>query len=49
MPFSPRWPASIRRRLAEWRQRDYAGANRVAKKLLRLWRGADRRQPLFFA
>lgn len=39
----------IRQRLAEWRERDYAGATRVTKELLRLWRSEDRGQRLFFA
>jgi len=39
----------IRQRLKEWRERDYAGATKVTRELLELWRSPDRGQKLFFA
>jgi type III restriction enzyme len=39
----------IRVRLKEWRARDYAGATKVTRELLALWRNPDRAQRLFFA
>lgn len=39
----------IRQRLKEWRARDYAGATKVTRELLELWRSPDRAQRLFFA
>lgn len=39
----------IRQRLKEWRERDYAGATKVTRELLELWRSPDRSQKLFFA
>ena len=39
----------IRQRLQEWRERDYAGATKVTRELLELWRSPDRSQRLFFA
>lgn len=39
----------IRRRLQDWRDRDYAGATKVTRELLDMWRSPDRAQRLFFA
>jgi type III restriction enzyme len=39
----------IRQRLKDWRARDYAGATKVTRELLELWRSPDRAQRLFFA
>ncbi len=39
----------LRRRLQDWRDRDYAGATKVTRELLDLWRSADRAQRLFYA
>jgi type III restriction enzyme len=39
----------IRRRLADWRKRDYDGATKVTRELLALWRSLDRAQRLFYA
>lgn len=39
----------IRQRLKDWRARDYAGATKVTRELLDLWRSTDRAQRLFFA
>lgn len=39
----------IRRRLADWRKRDYEGATKVTRELLALWRSPDRAQRLFYA
>lgn len=39
----------MRQRLKEWRSRDYAGATKVTRELLDLWRSPDRAQRLFFA
>lgn len=39
----------IRQRVKEWRGRDYAGATKVTRELLHLWRSPDRAQRLFFA
>ena len=39
----------LRRRLGEWRDRDYTGATRTTRELIELWRAEDRVQPLFYA
>ncbi len=39
----------IRLRVQEWRGRDYAGATKVTRELLDLWRSPDRKERLFFA
>lgn len=39
----------IRQRVKDWRARDYAGATKVTRELLDLWRSPDRAQRLFFA
>ena len=36
----------IRQRLQEWREREYAGATKVTRELLELWRSPDRSQRL---
>ena len=39
----------VRVRVQDWRARDYAGATKVTRELLALWRDPDRAQRLFFA
>jgi type III restriction enzyme len=39
----------LRRRVQEWRDREYQGATKVTRELIDLWRAADRAQPLFYA
>jgi len=39
----------MRRRLQDWRNRDYQGATRVTRELLDLWRAPERAQRLFYA
>jgi type III restriction enzyme len=39
----------IRRRVADWRKRDYEGATKVTRELVALWRSEDRAQRLFYA
>jgi type III restriction enzyme len=39
----------IRKRLVDWRKRDYEGATKVSRELLALWDSPDRAQRLFYA
>lgn len=39
----------LRQRVQEWREAEYAGATKVTRELLELWRAPGRLQPLFFA
>ncbi len=39
----------LRKRVEEWRKRDYQGATKVTRELIDLWRAPDRAQPLFYA
>ena len=39
----------VRVRVQDWRARDYAGATKVTRELLDLWRSPDRAQRLFYA
>jgi len=39
----------LRKRVEEWRERQYQGATKVTRELLDLWRAPDREQPLFYA
>ena len=39
----------IRKRVIDWRNRDYEGATKVTRELLALWRSPDRAQKLFYA
>jgi type III restriction enzyme len=39
----------LRKRVQEWRDREYQGATKVTRELIDLWRASDRAQPLFYA
>ena len=39
----------LRKRVEEWRKREYQGATKVTRELIDLWRAPDREQPLFYA
>jgi type III restriction enzyme len=39
----------LRKRLQEWRQREYQGATKITRELIEHWRAPDREQPLFYA
>jgi type III restriction enzyme len=39
----------LRKRVEEWRIRDYQGATKITRELIDLWRAPDRAQPLFYA
>jgi type III restriction enzyme len=39
----------LRMRVEEWRKREYQGATKVTRELIKVWRAPDREQPLFFA
>jgi type III restriction enzyme len=39
----------LRKRVEEWRKREYQGATKVTRELIDLWRAPDRAQPLFYA
>jgi type III restriction enzyme len=39
----------LRKRVEEWRKREYQGITKVTRELIDLWLGSDRTQPLFYA
>jgi type III restriction enzyme len=39
----------LRKRVEEWRNREYRGASKITRELIEHWRAPDREQPLFFA
>lgn len=39
----------LRKRMEEWRHREYQGATKITRELIELWRAPERAQPLFYA